>query len=131
MIYYNSHGMSVLTFFPRYLLWHYTTALLDGARAASNLFWFLAHFFSLELILKTFFVPWKRLGESQGSLIGRLIVNGMMRIIGIAMRLLVFVCAAVLFVVLTAAVLVAFVLWIALPVILIVLLVVGIRALTV
>lgn len=121
--------MGFITFLPRYLLWHYSVALLDFARAASNLFWFLAHFFSLELILKTFFVPWKRLGEAQGAWVGRIVVNSAMRVIGVCMRLLLLVCAALSFVLLACAVVVALALWLALPFVIVILLVVGVRAL--
>lgn len=121
--------MSFLAFLPRYLLWHYSIALLDFARAATNLFWFLAHFFSLELILKTFFVPWKRLGESQGAWMERVVVNSTMRVIGVCMRILLLASAAVSFVLLAGVVVIAFALWLVLPIIIIVLLVVGIRAL--
>lgn len=121
--------MDFIAFLPRYLIWHYSVALLDFARAATNLFWFLAHFFSLELIFKTFFVPWKRLGESQGAWVGRIVVNSAMRVIGVCMRLLLLACAAVSFALLTCAVIIAFALWLALPFVIIILLAVGIRAL--
>lgn len=121
--------MSFLSFLPRYFLWHYSVALLDFARATSNLFWFLAHFFSLELILKTFFVPWKRLGEAQGMWVGRVVVNSAMRVIGVGMRLLLFSCALVSFVLLACAVIIALALWLALPLVIIILFMVGIRAL--
>lgn len=121
--------MPFILFLPRYLLWHYSIALLDFARATSNLFWFLAHFFSLELILKTFFVPWKRLGEAQGMWVGRFVVNSAMRVIGVGMRLLLLVCAAGSFVLLACLIIIAFALWLALPFVIIILFMVGIRAL--
>ena len=121
--------MNLAAFFPQYFVWHYTVALMDFARAVSNFFWFLWNFFSVELLARSFFVPWKRLGEAQGSLIGRAIVGTAMRAIGIIARLALFALAALSFAVALAAAFFAFVLWLTLPFIIIFLLFIGIRSL--
>lgn len=107
--------MNLFTFLPHYFLWHYSMALVDWARAVSNLFWFLWHFFSVELLARSFFVPWKRLGESQGSFIGRAIVGTAMRAIGVVARLALGALAAFAFVVAALASFGALLLWLALP----------------
>lgn len=120
--------MTSLTFIPRYFLWHYSVALVDFARAVSNVLWCTAHFFSLELLARSFFVPWRRLGETQGGFFGRFIVNGMMRVVGVLARLGVFALAAVSLVLLFGATLVGFVFWLVLPFVVVLLLAVGIRS---
>ena len=121
--------MNFLSFFPHYILWHYGAALADFARAVSNIFWFLWHFFSLELLARSFFVPWKRLGEAQGSFISRAIVGVAMRAVGIIARLLLFALAALTFACAFLAAAVALVAWLALPLIIAFLLFIGVRAL--
>lgn len=75
-----------------YFVWHYGRALRQGFIIWKNIFWFLTHFFSLSLLLKTLFQPWKRMREyrGQGFDIGRffetLAVNTITRLVGFAMR---------------------------------------------
>src|SRR3989344_1701413 len=122
-------SMNLVVFLPQYFVWHYTVALMDFARAVSNFFWFLWNLFSIELLARSFFVPWKRLGDTQGYFIGRVIVGAAMRAIGITMRLALFALAALSFSVVLAAVFFAFVLWLTLPFIIIFLFFIGIRSL--
>ena len=122
-------GMNLVVFLPQYFLWHYTVALADFARTVSNFFWFLWNFFSIELLARSFFVPWKRLGETQGSFVGRAIVSAAMRAIGTLARLAVFALAALSFAGALAASLFAFVLWLALPIVIVFLLFIGVRSL--
>lgn len=121
--------MNFFTFLPQYVLWHYSVALVDLARAVSNGFWFLWNFFSIELLARSFFVPWKRLGEAQGSFIGRAVVGAAMRAIGIVARLALWALAAFAFVVAALASLSALLLWLALPFAIAFLLFIGARSL--
>ncbi|MDP3661659.1 MAG: hypothetical protein Q8R17_02320 [bacterium] len=121
--------MNLLTFLPQYVLWHYSTALVDLARAVSNFFWFLWNFFSIELLARSFFVPWKRLGEAQGSLVGRAIVGIAMRGIGVVARLALFAVALFAFIAAFFAALTAFFLWFTLPFVIVFLIVIGVRSL--
>lgn len=121
--------MNFFTFLPQYVLWHYSVALVDLARAVSNFFWFLWNFFSIELLARSFFVPWKRLGETQGSFVGRAIVGVAMRAIGIVARLALFALAAFAFVVAALASLGALLVWLALPFAIAFLLFIGARSL--
>ncbi len=120
--------VSFVTFLPQYILWHYSTALVDFARAAFNYFWFLWNFFSIELLARSFFVPWKRLGETQGNFATRAIVGVAMRAIGVTARFGLFALAAFSF---AAALLAAFALlalWLALPFVVVFLLFIGVRS---
>ncbi|TSC85177.1 MAG: hypothetical protein G01um101417_44 [Parcubacteria group bacterium Gr01-1014_17] len=121
--------MNFVVFLPQYILWHYSAALVDLARAVSNLFWFLWHFFSIELLARSFFVPWKRLGEAQGSFVGRMIVGAAMRAIGIVARLALFALAAFAFAAAFLAALVVLLLWLVLPFVIVFLIIIGVRAL--
>lgn len=122
-------SMNLIAFFPQYFVWHYTVALMDFARTVSNFFWFLWNFFSIELLARSFFVPWKRLGEEQGSFVGRAIVGAAMRAIGIIARLALFALAALSFVVTFFALIFALALWLVLPLVIAFLLFIGIRSL--
>ena len=75
-----------------YFKWHYSTAISAWWRIYLNLLWFLAHFFSISVLLGTFFSPWRRLAEAyprgfnpQASA-ETLIVNLLMRAIGLVFR---------------------------------------------
>lgn len=77
-----------------YCFWHYTVALGAWWRINNNILWFLLHFFSVPLLLRTFFSPWRRLAESYpagfspGALAETLIVNVLMRLVGFVTRLI-------------------------------------------
>jgi len=123
--------MVALRFIGEYFAWHYSEALLDVVRIWKNILRFLYEFFSISLLLRTLFTPWKRLGEERrkkfdfGDMLGVFIVNTIMRIIGTAMRavLIIFGIIAIALC-LIAGVLVLF-LWIFAPLIIVILLAVG------
>ena len=80
------------SFFLAYGKWHYSQGLRELFGVAGNFLWFVAHFFSFKLLLKTLFVPWKRLGENYeggfnlSAFASSLIVNGLMRVVGFATK---------------------------------------------
>ena len=82
-------------FFLAYVRWHYSQGLSELLEVARNILWFVAHFFSFKLLLSTLFNPWRRLGESYGqgfnlsAFASAFIVNTLMRVIGLATKLLV------------------------------------------
>ena len=87
----NTLAMSVFALPFSYLLWHYTRAWKDIWRVCTNYLWFFYHFFSIPLLLSTFLSPWKRISEGKGGgavggMLGRLIFNLMLRIVGILAR---------------------------------------------
>ena len=73
-----------------YLVWHYAFAWADLARLYRNLAWFLWNFFSISLLLRTLFSPWRRLREGAqkdtGGLLGSLIMNTILRFVGFFAR---------------------------------------------
>jgi len=76
-----------------YLSWHYTRAYVAIWRIVNNSIWFFYHFFSIPLLLKTLFHPWKNIVEKKkqgfdmNHIAERVAVNGLMRIVGIIIRL--------------------------------------------
>lgn len=86
--------MNVPLLFGAYLTWHYGKAPQDIVRIIGNYIWFFYNLFSIGLLLKTLFRPWKRLGEERKkgldieSWFETLIVNSLMRVVGIGIRLM-------------------------------------------
>jgi len=87
--------MNFLFFLPNYLLWHYGYALKNFWGIFTNYIWFIYNFFSIKILFRTFFAPWKKMGEdySKGfdlkKFFSTLVINTMMRLIGVIMRLIV------------------------------------------
>lgn len=78
-----------------YAVWHYTEAIREIVTVWRNIVWFVWNFFSVGLLFKTLFSPWRRIQEKApkgldleaiGSAIA---VNLMMRIVGFFLRLFV------------------------------------------
>jgi hypothetical protein len=75
-----------------YFSWHYTVAFSDLWRFFSNIIWFLWNFFSISLLSKTLFSPWKRMvnDEEGGNKIWKVfanaVINFLMRFVGFFMR---------------------------------------------
>lgn len=120
--------MSFLSFLPQYFVWHYGTALADFLRVVSNFYWCIWNYFSIELLARSFFVPWKRLNEAHSGFLARAIVVLIMRIIGILARLSVFAAAAISFILLAVASVIAFFIWIVFPLAVVLLAIAGIRS---
>ena len=84
--------MDILTVPFYYLKWHYSSAIAQGYSIWKNVMWFLYHFFSIPLLLRTFFDQFERLGVGykKGLYIGEnfsvLIVNTLMRLVGMGVR---------------------------------------------
>lgn len=117
--------MGYATLFLSYLWWHYTSALADLVRNYFNFVGFLKNFFSLGLLTKTLFAPWRRMGEKYGSILdfgnffGSLIVNTLMRLVGLVIKSIIIIFGlAVIF--LSVFVFIAiFVFWLAAPLLII------------
>ncbi|KKT74940.1 MAG: hypothetical protein UW71_C0011G0010 [Parcubacteria group bacterium GW2011_GWB1_44_7] len=116
----------------KYLVWHYGEALTDWWRIVGNFIWFFFHMFSIGLLLRTLFSPFKRLQEERkkGSWKfenwgGAIIINVLMRLVGFSVRTM-FIVVGLIFIIFTAMVgAIAFVFWLILPLIVAFLLVFG------
>lgn len=86
--------MNILLVFPGYFLWHYTFAFRDIWHVWGNLLWFVAKQFSILLLLKSLFSPWRRVVENGPrhfdleAWAGAVVVNLMSRLVGAMMRLI-------------------------------------------
>ena len=111
--------MSALKLPFAYLLWHYALAWADLTRLYRNLAWFLWNFFSISLLLRTLFSPWRRLHESAqkdaGGLLGSLIMNTILRFIGFFARVATILFGLASLLLFCAAGAAFFVLWPLLP----------------
>jgi hypothetical protein len=78
-----------------YIVWHYSRAFVDIFVIWRNITHFIFNFFSIPLLLRTLFQPWKRI-EAQRETRGfdpadwfqTVLVNVIMRFIGACMRLI-------------------------------------------
>ena len=92
--------MNALVVFPGYFLWHYSAAFKSIWRIWMNFLWFVNNLFSITLLLRTLFAPWRRIQE-EGEVgfnperwAEKLIANTMSRFIGACIRLPVIILGA-------------------------------------
>jgi hypothetical protein len=85
--------MILFTVFRDYLTWHYSRAFSDIFAIWRNITHFIFHFFSIPLLFRTLFAPWKRIeavreteGLNLGDFLATKIVNLIMRLVGAMMR---------------------------------------------
>lgn len=114
--------MSFLAIIPSYLYWHYTEAFKDMTRVWTNVLWFLASFFSLGLLLRTFFAPWRRIAETRKSgtfgvenIAEVIVTNTVMRVLGAVMRLCIIFVGALAILVVFWGGLALYLAWLLLP----------------
>ncbi len=104
-----------------YLWWHYTLALRDLTVVSGNLLWFIYRFFSLPSLVKTLFSPWRRLGEgyrrgfNPQAFLETLVVNTLMRIVGVIFRLVMIAVGLMALVVAILVGILFFIFWFLLP----------------
>ena len=97
----------------RYVKWHYLDASRDILKGWGNILWFNFNYFSVPLLVQTFFAPWRRIVWDYGrgfdlgrylftfasNLISRIlgsIMRSFLIVAGIAMELALF-CLGILF----------------------------------
>ncbi|OGZ94960.1 MAG: hypothetical protein A2847_02165 [Candidatus Sungbacteria bacterium RIFCSPHIGHO2_01_FULL_50_25] len=104
-----------------YLSWHYGAAYRDMGAIWKDFAWFLYHFFSLPLLVKTFFSPLFRLSERVASfdmegILETVVVNTVMRLAGMITRALLGAVGVLALVLLCAAGILFFIAWTLLPI---------------
>ena|SRR3989344_6443795 len=113
------------SFFVAYIKWHYGQGLKEFFGVTRNFLWFVVHFFSFKLLLKTLFAPWKRLGENYegvfdfGAFASTMIVNGLMRAVGFVTKIIVLSVGIVSYILVLVFAFFLFLIWILAPFILI------------
>ncbi|MDB5254291.1 MAG: hypothetical protein JWL80_357 [Parcubacteria group bacterium] len=86
--------MNILAAIPVYIKWHYSRGVVESVQIAERLLLKVLHFFSISVILRTFFSPWKREGMSyanseMGSWFTTFIFNSLMRVLGMGIRVVI------------------------------------------
>lgn len=106
--------------FSLYIFWHYTKAWRDIFRIIGNYVWFVSNYFSIRLLWRTLFDPWRRMaivgGKGTGdSVVGAILVNTFMRGVGFLMRsITIFVGSLALLLTILCSCFLVF-LWVTLP----------------
>lgn len=121
---------SIVQLPPLYLLWHYTVAWVDLVRLYQNFCWFLWHFFSIGVLFRTLFSPWRRLHEEKSKdaagLFGSVIMNLMLRTVGFGARFVTILFGFVTIILLSVCFIVLLLIWPFLPLVVVALLTQGI-----
>ncbi len=101
--------------------WHYSDALVSYIRILKNFWWFVVAYFSLPLLLKTLFVPYRRMTELKGnnlsSWLEASVMNTLSRIVGFVIRTILLLSGFVVLCGLTIGGIFGYGLWLALPLI--------------
>lgn len=126
--------MEASILFSHYLIWHYSIGLADLFRVYGNFLWFIWNFFSIPLLLKTLIAPWKRMSEDKKKaglhpeeFFGNLLVNILMRFIGMIMRLIIIIVGLIMFLVVLTLGIIAILIWTLLPLVIPFLMVLGLK----
>lgn len=83
--------MSFLSIIPQYISWHYTRGFMEVILLFKNFSWFIWNFFSVKVLFKTLFYPFKRLdiksrGFNPEAFFESLATNTLMRLLGFVLR---------------------------------------------
>ncbi len=97
----------MMTLALQYLRWHYSVSLSSYRGIFQNFLWFLYNLFSIELMIRTLFVPFHKLqdhtthhGLDVAAASEEMVVNTLMRLVGFFMRC-VLICTGIFFIALT------------------------------
>jgi hypothetical protein len=127
--------MLFLSIVHHYLLWHYSRAFLEIFHVWFNFLWFIVHFFSLPQLLRSLFSPWKRIVEERGNkwdfedLAAYIIIGFFSRLIGFLIRGTIIILGLLCLFLAIFAGFAVYLFWVAAPLIIIGLLVLGLTLL--
>ncbi len=125
--------MSIFSLIKDYFLWHYGAAFPEMFRVLGNFFWFLYHFFSMPVLFRTLFSPWKKIHEERESagfnlkdILSALIINIMMRIVGFFFRVVLITIGVMSIIFLFIFSISLFIFWVFAPILILLSLILGI-----
>jgi len=113
--------MNFLLIIPYYFSWHYSQGILDYFRVWKNLIWFLWNFFSIKVLLKTFFTPFQRLKETYSggldleNFATSIIVTNLMRVVGVFARSALIIFGLISLTIFIVGGLLGIIIWLVLP----------------
>jgi hypothetical protein len=108
-------------FLVDYIVWHYGRSIQDFLTVWSNYVWFLYNFFSIPLLLKTLFSPWRRMNEqskvgfNMEAFFEKVMANFIVRIIGFGLRVFVIVSGCIAIFLTFIGGFAFFIIWVTLP----------------
>jgi hypothetical protein len=102
--------------------WYYTRAFRDIFAVWLNFMWFIVHFFSIPLLLRTLFAPWKRITDESRpkgieDFFATHLMNAMSRVLGAVVRVIVIACGVLFLLIGTFLLFFVLALWVCLPVV--------------
>ena len=109
--------MPFIYLIPFYAKWHYTEGFKDLFHNWKNLIFFVLHFFSLEILFRTWFAPFGRLNEEYRkgldpeAVFETLVANILMRMVGFVLRAIVIIIGIFVLLLTTIFGPVALILW--------------------
>jgi len=128
--------MSIFGLVRDYVVWHYSRAYVDIFYLWKNYLWFINHIFSVPEVAMSWLSPFKRIQEKKVNFIAHpeeffsnMFVNLMMRIVGVIIRSALLMIACSFFALFGVVGVMFFVVWTALPVLIVHFLVTSIRVL--
>lgn len=107
-----------------YVRWHYGRGVRELFTLAHNILRFIAHFFSVGLLLQTLFHPLQRMQENYskgldlGAFFSSLLVNTIMRLVGFVARTCIIVFCLIAYLLAFPIILLAVVSWLLAPLLL-------------
>ncbi|HXK37589.1 MAG TPA: hypothetical protein VJ579_00785 [Candidatus Paceibacterota bacterium] len=114
--------MNAFSLLWNYLRWHYGAAYRDMFFIAKNYLWGVAHLFSVSTLLRTLFVPWRRMSSHTAKFfqhpfdfLGDMLINVTMRLFGFFVRVLILLLSLIVSFVVVGVFVVVFVSWTMLP----------------
>ena len=104
-----------------YFKWHYGKAILSLSNIWKNFLYFIFHYFSIGLLFKNFFDPWKRMADSYPKSFNfkeylfSFLTNMIVRIVGMIMRSFMIIIGLTCYIILAIFYPVAVIIWLLLP----------------
>ncbi len=123
----------MLRLFVSYFAWHYTRGIADLFRVMGNFLWFLYHLFSIPVLAKTLFSPWRREGEAYKggfhveAFFETFVVNTIMRVVGFLVRGSVIIFGLGVLIIALVIAIAVLISWIVLPAAIAMLIISGLR----
>jgi hypothetical protein len=115
--------MQIILIVLGYLKWHYGKAIRSLTRVWQNFLFFISEFFSIKLLFRNFFDPWKRMTDpypksfSFKEYFYAFLTNLIVRIVGMLMRTTLIIVGLIAYLVLIGLYPVTLISWLALPLI--------------
>ena len=118
--------MQVISIIFGYLRWHYGKSVYSLTRVWKNFLFFIYEFFSIRLLFKNFFDPWKRMTDAYPKSFNlkkyffAFIANIIVRIVGVIMRTFLLIVGLTCYILFTLIYPIAIIIWLILPLIIII-----------